>query len=176
MSGTVSSLELVPIPFHRDRCNGFWPFGYFSLLNLLGASLWLLSLPQLFALVFASDWSSSDLSKFDFGALYAVGFLWIVVSDFGMSVWSVHGIMKRHRSSVLAVTSAKIVPLLADTVRASESPDESLLHLLALDTTYQIQRREYMEWPFGYLPFAGVTGLGAIVGPILGTAARSLVE
>jgi hypothetical protein len=175
VTASTTSVNLVPVPFHGDACNGFSPIGYFAVRNLIVALVVFAGWAHFCAYVAADAVKRSELSTHRFLILYAVGFLWVMVSDLAMTVWDAHVVMERHRSDVLAATSAKMAELVAAFARTGDPPDAELLRLAALETRYQLERREYTAWPFGYSRIAWVAGFSFIVGPAVSALWRDFV-
>jgi hypothetical protein len=164
----VSRLNLVPIPYHVDNCNGFWPFGYFGLRNAIGVWIIFLTLPQLVLLGVTDEISMTGINIMRFLIVYGVGFVVIVGADLVMSIWKVHVIMARHKRRALDATTGRLAELMATIDRTTERHETDYLELLALDVRYQTEAREYMVWPFGYLKFLAAAGVGAAAGPLFG--------
>jgi hypothetical protein len=175
VSESLSKMSLVPVPFHEDHCNGFAPIGEFAMWNVITAWFVFATIPHLLVFSTTSD-VAIEVPRETVWILYGGTMLWIMLADLAMSMWEAHVVMERHRSDTLEATTRDISTLLAASDRGSRVPNIEVVRLLALETKYQIVRREFRVWPFGFLRFAGVASLGAVAGPVIGALAGPVIE
>jgi len=167
LSKLYAAYDVVAVPFHPDRCNGFAAVGDYSvrttLIVILGG-FWLA-----FMIIQPVFLGETMRIRADLAFLMSL-YILTVPALFTIPVWSTHKVMVNAKSLALESVGKQIRQALKGTKRKNQP---TLARIQALRQAFLLVDQEYTTWPFRKLTLGGL-GVTAYIPPLVTAATAYL--